>query len=472
MNPYKKLFNNSIIFALGSLSSKIITMLLVPVYTYLLTTGEYGTIDLVTISVQILVPIVSLCMGEAILRFAIDVQNKTSLVTNVLLITTYGIIIFLLPLPLLLKFSKNSLLIFFTYILTVTQIFQTILSQYSRGLNRTKLFAVNGVLVTFLIAVFNIIFIAICDFGVNGYFLAMTLAYSVGAVHLIIALRNSLKINFKYIKKSFQIQLIRYSIPLIPNNLMWWSINASSRYIISYYLGVGHNGLFAVASKIPAVINLVTQVFTQAWQLSAIEEINKNSSKTFIKTIFHNYQSVLFVTFSFILIFLKPLFAFAFDINYFSAWEPVPFLLLSAVFSALAGFFGQIYVANKNTTGVFTSSLVSGFFNIISSFMLVPYLGLIGAGISSLLSFLILFLIRLWQINVTMDMNFSLRLFLCNSILALIQILALFCFDNGYLLFILQGLVFIALMIFNKSFFIKLMQIARNIYNSKKNPFI
>jgi len=97
MRSYKKLFNNVIIFALGNLGSKIISFILVPLYTHYLTQGEYGTADLVLTTTSMLIPVVSAAMYEAVIRFAIDRKDSRSeILSNSIFISLIVLKLFLL----------------------------------------------------------------------------------------------------------------------------------------------------------------------------------------------------------------------------------------------------------------------------------------------------------------------------------------------------------------------------------------
>lgn len=93
MNQYKKLFNDSIVFAIGSFGSKLITFFLVGFYTYYLSKSEYGTADLLINSVNLLLPVVSLSVSEGVLRFVLDSKNtleKVSWLRTAIRINFFG----------------------------------------------------------------------------------------------------------------------------------------------------------------------------------------------------------------------------------------------------------------------------------------------------------------------------------------------------------------------------------------------
>src|SRR5699024_10273542 len=118
------------------------------------------------------------------------------------------------------------------------------------------------------------------------YYWALILANFISIIFLLISTRSYLKIQLKYIKIKTIKYLLLFSVPLIRNSLMWWLINASSRYFIRIFVGIASNGLFSVASKIPALISIVNQIFIQAWQLSAIEEYENKDSEKFYSDVF------------------------------------------------------------------------------------------------------------------------------------------------------------------------------------------
>ena len=76
MNRYNYLFKNIGILTLSSFATKLLSFFLVPLYTNILTTTEYGTYDLLNSTIGILLPILTLDIQEAVLRFALDKKKS------------------------------------------------------------------------------------------------------------------------------------------------------------------------------------------------------------------------------------------------------------------------------------------------------------------------------------------------------------------------------------------------------------
>lgn len=93
-DKFKKLASNTMIFAIGSIGSKFITFLLVPIYTNTLTTAEYGTTEIVVTAINLLIPFLSLSIQDAVLRFGLapDVEAK-KVIKNAVFIVGIGSII-------------------------------------------------------------------------------------------------------------------------------------------------------------------------------------------------------------------------------------------------------------------------------------------------------------------------------------------------------------------------------------------
>ncbi|EOS8069673.1 polysaccharide biosynthesis C-terminal domain-containing protein, partial [Enterococcus faecium] len=250
---------------------------------------------------------------------------------------------------------------------------------------KIKIYAINGIMMSLVLAISNIIFLKFLSFGVDGYLLSIIMSNLVSLFFMIIVL----KFDFILIVKSkvdwelFKRMLV-YSVPLIPNAFMWWLMNASSRYFILFYLDATANGLFAVASKIPSILSMVQTVFFQAWQLSAIEEYDSDNKREFYSSIFYWLSTIMIICTSILILFLKPIINITMSGNYSLSWKPVPFLLIGLIFSSFSSFFGTFYIAEKKTTGVMYTSVIGGMVSLILNFILIRYFGIIGAGLSTL----------------------------------------------------------------------------------------
>lgn len=427
MNSYKKLLNNSFLFAIGNFGSKIILLLLVPLYTYYLTTAEYGFVDLVTTSTILLLPIVSANVFDAVLRFTMDKEESQSQVlSNSLFVGMLGAVaaVSLYPLLALLKIDKDMLN--YTYVILLLQVFQNILSQFARGLGKIKIFAINGIWMTLVMSIANVILLTRYDMGIAGYLLSIVIANVASIGYLIVALRIWHFLEVSSINKPLVKTMLAYALPIIPNSIMWWLINASNRYFILGFLTASANGIYAVSNKVPAILSLLTSIFNQSWQLSAIEEYESEHKSEFYSKVFSYYASLLFLGTSSLLVVLKLFMARFIAPEYYDAWQSVPFLLLGVVFSSFSAFLGTNYLAAKETRGVFRTSVYGGAASLLLNYLLIPYFGLIGAGVANMISFAIMWILRIFDTKQYIVIAMDTRIMTANLALIGCQIGILF----------------------------------------------
>ncbi|MEH7092940.1 polysaccharide biosynthesis C-terminal domain-containing protein [Priestia megaterium] len=427
MSKYKKLAVNSIVFAIGNLGSKLISFILLPLYTYYLTKSEFGTVDLLTNTLSLLLPIFTLSVFDAILRFAMERgQDHKAVLTNALAVTLVGFLISGLLYPAVVIFFPFPKLIFFLYVLFFLQSINSCLSQFVRALGKVKLFSSLGMVGAFVVLISNILFLSILHWGIEGYIISLIISNFVCFIVVFIFGDIKKNVHIGSVNIGILRMMLLYSLPLIPNSLMWWIMSLSDRYVISFFLGVGANGLYAVASKIPNLLNVINSIFFQAWQMSAIEEDVSKDKSEFYTNIFSIYSTLLLIFTSVMIALTKFLMKFIVSAEYFESWRYVPFLLLGVVFSSFSSFVGTNYIANKNTAGIFKTSLWGAIINIVLNLILIPIIGINGAAISTMISFAIIWILRTKGTKKHVTIAVNLRKCILTLIILLLQILVLY----------------------------------------------
>jgi len=450
MNSYKKLVNNSMIFAVGTFGSRLVSMLLVPLYTYYLSTGEYGTVDLMVATINMLLPIVSVSVFEAVLRFTLDDEDDAQdVLSNSILLVFIGFAVSLLFYPVLSYFGVLDGMLSFLYIILLFQMIERVLSQHLRGLGKVKEFAINGIIRATATGLFNILFLIGLGLGVEGYFYAMIVAYFISIVYLVITTGVLKNLSFAHINSDSLKDIIVYSAPLVPNSIMWWLINASSRYFITFFVSIGANGLYAVASRIPALLKVLYQVFNQAWQLSAIEEYDNDNRPDFFSNVFNYLSAFMFLGGSAIIILVKPMFSILFAPEYFGGWIVTPFLVLGSIFSSFSSFLGTNYIAAKQTKGIFNTSIYGGIISLVLNLILIPTLGVVGAGISSVVSFTAMFIFRYWGTRKYVELHLDKPRLFGNVGIIAVQILVMLLNLPITIELAINGFLYLGLVVFN-----------------------
>lgn len=428
-NKYKNLFSNTLIFAIGSFSSKILVLILVPIYTYFMTNAELGTNDVIVQIANWLLPIFTLTIAEAVIRFGLDKScDKAGVFTvgNAVVIAGLLILGIVLPaaekVPFIREFVGSYFHLLFIYVCTSS--LKLLYSTFVRALEKVKLFAVNGILTTFLTLVFNVLFIAVMKMGVNGYLMAIILSDFCSVIFLLFTAKlwryiSPMKFSGKLLKA-----MLAYSLPLIPTQLLWLITNSSDSFMVKHFLGAEANGILTAAYKIPNIVSTIYLMFGQAWNMSAISENESSDRSRFYTKVFDLNQSLMYVIAAGILLVVKPVTmvwigpAFRESINY------SPLLIYATVFTCFSTFMGTAYIATKNTVRSLATSFISGVINVTINLALIPRIGVIAAGISTLASYVAVFIIRLIDAKRLIKFRFSLSKMIINNVILILMVAA------------------------------------------------
>ncbi|MGQ7458215.1 lipopolysaccharide biosynthesis protein [Streptococcus suis] len=397
MSKYKELAKNTGIFAVANFSSRILIFILVPIYTRVLSTADYGYYDLVYSTIQLLLPIITLNVSESVMRFLLSKESdrKSIFTIGVRSIVVGSLLLSLgLTINLLFNFSElTSAYSLFIWIFFVFYALNNLLVQFAKGISKVFEMAVASFLGTFSMVAFNILFLIVFNWGLDGFFLANIACFLIPTVYLIVKLKLWTYLIWEY-DRSLQTEMFKFSVPLILNTLSWWVNNTSDRYIVTFISGVGANGLISVAYKIPQILTTFSAIFIQAWQISAIKESEEKSDNSFTSTLFLDYCGLLSILASILILFVQPLATIMFGNDFYSAWKFVPFLILSSLFNAAAGYVGAILTAQMNTRAMARSATYGMLVNIILNIILAIIIGPQGITIATMISSYIIFEIR------------------------------------------------------------------------------
>ncbi|MEE6133332.1 oligosaccharide flippase family protein [Priestia sp. GS2] len=467
MNIYKKLVNNSLIFAVGNLGTKLLIFFLVPLYTFYLTEKEFGMVDLLTTTLSFLIPIFTLSVFDSVLRFAMDEKyDKQAVLSNSLIIIIIGFFLLISLYPLFVHILPFNNYMFYFYTIVLLQAINTTLTQYVRAIGMVKLFAGSGIVNAFILLVSNILFLMVFHMGIVGYLVSLIIANMVSCVFVITLGKIQYDFSTRKLNMILVKEMLIYSVPLIPNALMWWIMGLSDRYIITYYMGLGANGIYAVANKIPGVLNIINSIFFQAWQISAIEEVNSKSKSKFFSNVFNVFSTLMLLSTSFFLIFLKKIADILVSNNFPEVWRYIPFLLLGVVFSSFSGFLGTNYIAAKKTRGVFKTSAIGAIVNIVINLLLVPVIGINGASLGTMLSFLIIWILRVKDTKKFVDLQInSLKII---TMIAIISVQIYILYIELSIEYLLQIALFLIMMLVN---FSEIKEIVNKILNIIKKKY-
>jgi len=407
LDKYKKLAANTLVFAIGSFGSKILLLLLTRLYTHHISSGDNSTKSLLEQTANFIIPIATLSIAEAVIRYGLDrdYDNK-EVFTSACIVEAAGIIIMLLLSPLLnlLPYAHGYVILLLLFIIASS--FRQLSSQFVRARGLVKLFALDGILATGTLFIFNIVFISVLNMGVRGFMISSILTDFCSGVFLWIVAKLWQFLDKKKFNPEMIKTMLRFSIPMIPTAVLWIITGFSDRLFVRYMtsaqspdVGEIAAGVYDAASKVPNLISMVSTIFFQAWNMSAITENNSKDKGQFYEKIFSAYQSVMFLGAAFMIALVKPLSAILIDSStdpsYARAFEFTPILIIGVLMMSLNQFLSSIYTATQKTTHSFWTSLIAACTNLILNMILIYKWGVQGAVIATFMSYFVCYLVRI-----------------------------------------------------------------------------
>lgn len=450
MSQEKRLAKNTIIYAIGNFGSKILGYIMVLVYSYFLHTDELGYYDLILTTISMVQPLVLFQINDSMYRFMLDKEYvKSSIIATTFRFIRNAIVIsIIIFVPIAVVFDIKYIIYIILYYASLMMLAGT--QDAIRGYSKTKLYAGLGILNSGITLAFEFFGLVVLHKGIE------ILLISKAVANIICVLLSFVKtpILKDYLSEKTDRNILNkmliYSIPLVPNVICWWIMNSSDRYIIRLFIDVSANGIYAISNKFPTIITTLTGVFYLAWQESAIKEYEKPNRDAFFSGIFNKYFCLL-MTLSMILIPVTKVIILMFvAIEYKSSWEYTPSLYIAVVFSALCSFLGIGYQISKETIKSFYTTIISAFVNIMVNISLINIIGIHAASISTLVAYIVLFLIRIYHTRKYYKISYDYKRMLLLCFLCLLSVACVFIIDNVLILVLVSLILLCFSFIFNR----------------------
>ncbi|MBP3627787.1 MAG: oligosaccharide flippase family protein [Clostridia bacterium] len=427
-----------------------------------MTSSEFGTADVLQAIVSLLLPIFSLTIYEGVFRYTMEKEyNKNAVYTVGIIISALGAII----LCIIGGFLSAFTLIDYVWIVVFNSIagfFRSLFSQYARAVDKTGLFTLDNVLLTFYVLAFNIVFIVFLNMGVMGYMLGYTVANLLSCIFLFIFLGPYRKLDFKSVKFPLFKEMLWFSIPLIPNAICWWISSFIDRIIITSVIGEAANGIYAAGHKIPSLLSVVVTIFFQAWQISANQEFKKKDISQFYTEIHDQIFAVIMLVSSGLILLCRPVTSIFLGKDYYEAWTVMPLLLIAMSFFSFAQFLGSIYSANKKTVMAFVTNFIAVIVSLGLNILLVAFLkiGIIGSAIATSIGYFVLWIIRIKSTKKIVPIFYNIKKMFSCVLLIILQAILITLNVNVLFTYIIASIITVALVIILRDNIISLINFA------------
>lgn len=465
MSRSTELAKNTAILTIGKVCTQSISFFLLPFYTAVLSTEEYGTYDLFLTYATLLLPLVNWQMDQGLFRFMLERRGNNEKITalfSTLFCTSIiqGVIytvLFILIVPFL--HIQNS---YFLLLYVLLHIFTQLLLQFVRGLGKSVKYTVASFISASSTTVFNVIFLVFIHMGLTGLFFSTIVAQILTLIYLVFTSKCWRYFSFSKTDMSLFKSVCRFSVPLVPNNLAWWVVNASDRTIISYFINAGANGIYTVANKFPHVFisfyNILNLSLTETISVHFNDEDREEFLTETLTSLFKLFASACFV----IVAAMPFIFPIIVNKKYEESYNQILILMYAMFFRVLVGLFSCIYIAQKDVKKVASTSMAAAAINIVVDLLLIKKIGVYAASISTLVAFFAMFIIRYIPISRTLNIKIAAKTLVSTIIMGLFLAVTYYCGN-----IIIQALALIVTVTYAVIYNLDMIKVGYNIVTKK-----
>lgn len=454
MNREEKLAKNTLILAIGTFLPKLASFVTLPILTGYLTKAEYGTYDLIMVLVSLLLPTATLQIQAAAFRFLIDSRDNEAevrtIVTNIIAFIIPTSLISLIILFLALG-SQDVAVRVFICLYFFADIFVNAARQVARGLDRNFAYSISAILSALGKMVFAVICVYWLRAGLLGTVISLFMASLFSLIYLVCKEKLFKYVDFKYFSKDKLKEMLTYSWPMVPNSMSAWVMRVSDRIVVTAAMGVSANAIYAVANKLPSLLNIAQNTFTMAWQESATMVSKDRDASEYYSSMFRVMFDLMAGFFGVLIAATPVLFRLLVRGDYSEAYYQMPILFLAMFFFSMSTFLGGIYVAYMKSKSVGITTTIAAAVNLITDIATIKRIGLYAASGSTLVAYVFLFIYRI--IDVQKIIKVKVNWMRSGVVMTLMIAESVFCFmQKPYLNVINLGSGIIIFFVINRSF--------------------
>lgn len=392
-----KLVKGTLIYAIGNFGTKILAFLIVPLYTYYISTSDMGNYDLVTTTVSLLTPIITMRISDAAYRWLLhNVDTEKNCIS-----ATYRVVIFGTCLSAVFLLAVNTFVpikncYYFIALLVLGRWLES-LQTLLRGLQEQGLFAFSGIIQSIIFLSLNVLFIVFFHQGVDGMFRSSIISYAVTII-LMLLLEPKLRTMVIQDEENRQLtkEMLKYSAPLVPSGLSWWVMGASDRYVISFILGSAANGIYAVANKFPTILSMLFTIFNYSWTDVTIGSLKEGKETSeYSSKIFENFYKLSFCFTLALIPATKIVTKLILSPSYKSTSIYISFLYLGALFQGFTAFITAGLLQGTKTGSIARSSSIGAAVNLGIDLACMRFIGIQAASFSTFCGFFVMWLCRM-----------------------------------------------------------------------------
>lgn len=397
MKDLWRFIKSSGIYFVGTVLTKLVSFLLLPLYTSYIDPAGYGTYDLYNSYMLFFCSILFLDIWMGIMRFMYeysgeDRKKPINCGTVIFICSSLLYIIVLSALTPMLNIECPVLVLVCGLLMNI----QSLAGYIVRGYGKNILYASSGLIASIVTTVFNVILLVYVKMDYSALFIASSIGYIVNILIMMIGLKEPHLFSIKYFDKKLFKEMLIFSAPLCLNSVAYWFLTSYDRIVVNDVLGPEANGYYAVAGRFGSMITLFTSCFHLAWQeLAYLKSSQEQNLGEFYSTAINSYIKTMGIGLLALIPAIYIMYPIMVNDAYNSGKELIPLYLLGTILSAIGTFLGDVFSAIKKNQLQFWTMLAGSITNVVCIHVFLPKIGFQASNIALTAGFFVLTVTRL-----------------------------------------------------------------------------
>lgn len=404
-------------YGLLSLLSKIVGLLLFPIFARIFSVEDYGLLDIFTVFLTLISLALDLGLTNALGRYydSIIIGDNKLLFSTLFYFILLSNIVFIL---IVLVFSSDILYLIvqnsnykrYLVISVVTACFTVISNLPQIYLRRTRQIVKYGIInisSTILFAIFSLVFVLYFKMGVIGVFFARMCGEFIKLLLSLFFSKSQFLLGFSFgiFKLSF-----RFSFPMLPGSYIFWLNRQIDNIMLMSFIGLSGVGLYGAGKRISMIVLIITGIFRSSWGPISMELMKDQKRNEIYRSTFKYYFGFLFI-FVFLLIpFSKELITLIAGSKFKEAYKVVPWLLGAGILEGAGNLLNLGAIISEKTKINSVAAIIGSIVNVCIAFLLINNFGIVGAGLGAFISQIVSQIILLRWSEKLLKIGFEMKL--------------------------------------------------------------
>jgi len=405
LTDIRSTFKHSFIYSLGNLATKIVGLILIPIYTNetYLTTTDYGVFGIMEVLSQILVAVMGFSIYSGFNRWYWDKNHahlqKPLYFTSTIAVLVVSMVLFIAGLlsagqisQILFQTTDYKLLISIVFLASFIQANFILPLSLMKLQSKSKLFSLINIIKLTITLLSTIYFVVILKKGIVGIYLGQIIG---GSITFVLTLKYIFKNIQVHFVKNVAREMFNYSFPLMFTSIMASLLSAFDRFSLNYLSTLENVGIYSLGFKLANTIKVfITSSVVMALNPIRLKKINDpNNGRFYSKILTYFSFGLMIVVLAFSLFSYEIIEVFSSSDKYLPASSIVPFIALGLFFGMMKDNVNIGLIIKKKTKIIGSITLFTVVINLILNILMIPVWGIIGAASSTLLSQIIFFIV-------------------------------------------------------------------------------